>query len=86
MNDVIHTYLGYKIVTIQNQLMGIASLNKDTPRKSAFVVDSTRCTPVNNSVGSLIVSCISLRNIFPCFLQCSFPVLYIIKWYVESDA
>jgi hypothetical protein len=40
---MIQTYLGYKYVAIQTQLMGMTSLLKENSGQSAAILDSTHC-------------------------------------------
>jgi hypothetical protein len=44
---VIHTHLGYNIVAIQEQLMGIASLIKSKSEKRISGTDSTYCINIS---------------------------------------
>jgi hypothetical protein len=42
---VIHVYLRYNIVNIEEQLMGIALLIEDMSGKSTSVINCTHCIP-----------------------------------------
>jgi hypothetical protein len=42
---VIHIYLGYNIVNIQEQIMGIALLIEDMSGKRMSVINCTHCIP-----------------------------------------
>jgi hypothetical protein len=47
---------------------------------------NTSVTPIDNSVGSLIVRCTMFHTInFPYFHQYSPPVLHVIEWRVKAD-
>jgi hypothetical protein len=61
--DMIHGYLGYKIVAIKKKLMVIASLIKEMLGKRTYVIDSTHC--INKAILSSekMISTISVKNL-----------------------
>jgi hypothetical protein len=50
-SDVFHAYVSYKIVAVQRQLIGYASLLKEVPGMNTLVIDSTHCTDLNSPDG-----------------------------------
>jgi hypothetical protein len=70
--NVIHACLGYNIIAIQEQLMGIASLIKEILGKSISIINSTYC--VNRAI--LCSGNIDVKEVLSSLDRHKDPILY----------